>query len=83
MEYVCPDLVKRVEKRRREEAMNQAECWRLLRRTGIDRRGWLSIQVCRLLCQLGRLLITLGRRLESYGSPSPDRSRSEPSTVPA
>lgn len=49
------------------EVMIWRESCRLLRAAGIDQRGWLARGVCWLLCQLGRLLVTLGRRLQRYG----------------
>jgi len=52
---------------RLEEELCQAETRRLLREAGIDRRGWLARPGCWLLCQVGRLLVALGRRLEQYG----------------
>ena len=52
---------------RLEEELRQAETRRLLREAGIDRRGWLARPGCWLLCQVGRLLVALGRRLEQYG----------------
>lgn len=47
-----------------EEALRAAERNRLLREAGIQRQGWLSRQGCWLLCQLGRLLVALGQRLQ-------------------
>ena len=51
------------------EVMVWCETRRLLRAAGIDQRGWLSRGGCWLLCRLGRLLVTLGRRLQRYGQP--------------
>jgi hypothetical protein len=65
------ELSKLVEDARRADERRQAEHWRLLRRVRGDHRGWLSKQGCWLLCQLGRMLVRVGRRLERYGAPQP------------
>lgn len=52
-----------------EEVLRRAEIRRLLREAGIDQRGWLSRQVHWLSCQLGRLLVALGQRLQRIESP--------------
>ena len=49
-----------------EETLREAETRRMLRQSGIDRRGWLLRQGCWLLCGVGRLLVILGRRLQQY-----------------
>jgi hypothetical protein len=69
--YVHPDLQKRVEDRRRQEAMRVAETWRLLRQARAQRPARLSRPGCWLLCQLGHLLVRWGRRLQEVGSPQP------------
>jgi hypothetical protein len=69
--YVHPDLQKRLEDRRRLEATRDAENWRLVRLARRQHPGWLSRQGCWLLCQTGRLLVQLGRRLQAYGAPQP------------
>ena len=51
-----------------EETLREAETRRLLRQASIDRHGWLFRQGCWLLCQAGRLLVILGRRLQEYGT---------------
>jgi len=71
MLYMHPDLAKRAEDRRRGEAMRYAETWHLLRQAKARRKGWLSRQGCRLLCQSGGLLVKLGRRLQKVGAPQP------------
>ena len=69
--YVHPDLQKRVEDRRRQEAMRVAETWRLLHQARAQRPTRLSRSGCWLLCQLGHLLIRWGRRLQEVNSPQP------------
>ena len=66
--YAHPELLKRMSDLRRQEAMRRAEHWRLVRLATGSRPGWLSRQGCWLLCQLGRTMVGLGRRLEGYGS---------------
>lgn len=51
---------------RAEERVSQARSRALVRRLGAGRQGGLSRSGCRLLCQLGRLLVALGRRMERY-----------------
>ncbi len=66
MMFPNPDLYKRIAEERMRDCLRQAEVRRLLREAGIDQRGWMARQSCRLLCQLGHLLVALGRRLERY-----------------
>jgi hypothetical protein len=70
MELPCvhPDLHGVMGSLHRREAMRRAEAWRLLRQAGLQRRGWLPRPGCWLLCQLGRLLVRAGRRLQEFGS---------------
>lgn len=56
---------------RASEAPRLAARQRLLREAGLARQGWFFRQRCRLLCQLGRLMIAAGRRLEQGGLPQP------------
>ena len=60
--YEHPDITRVAEAQRYEMLLHDAETWRLQRR-------WLLERSCRLLHRLGRILVTLGRRLESYESP--------------
>lgn len=71
--YMHPDMQKRVQDGRRQEAMRQAEVWRTLHqgRARASRPGWLYGQRCWLLCQLGRLLVRVGQQLEGYGLSQP------------
>ena len=67
MIFPNPDMGRRVMEERMRDRLHQAEAHRLLREAGIDQWGWLARQGCRVLGQLGRLLVALGRRLERYG----------------
>lgn len=69
MMYTHPDLCKRVKDQRRQDLMRQAERWRLLRTAQSHRRYRPLRLACRLLYQLGHLLVQLGQRLEAYGAP--------------
>jgi len=69
MLYINDYLAKKIAAMRVEEARRRLEVRCLLREAGIDRRGWVSRQSSWALCQLGRLLVALGRRLERYGLP--------------
>ena len=69
MLYVHPDLDTRREMRRREEAIRQAETWRMLHQASRSRGGWLLRQNCRLLCRLGHGLVRMGLWLQNQGSP--------------
>ena len=58
-------------KARHEERLRRAEIRRQVREAGVRRRGWLSRQGCWLLCQVGRLLMVVGARLQRrYQVPS-------------
>lgn len=52
-----------------QEALRRTESRRLLRQAGIERRAWFARQTCWILCQLGRLLVGRGRRLEQVAAP--------------
>ena len=69
MDYVHPDLYKRMNDRRRKEAEGQAESWRLLRQARAGRSRWLPRPGCWLLRQLGHMLVKVGRWLQAYASP--------------
>ncbi len=49
-----------------EERVSEARSRALVRRLSAGQRGSLSRSSCRLLCQLGRLLVAMGRRMERY-----------------
>jgi hypothetical protein len=68
MLYVQPDLYARSETRRRQEATDQAETWRVLHRANWKRRGWFLRQNRLMLCRLGRGLVSVGLWMESQGS---------------
>jgi hypothetical protein len=61
-----PDLffAKYLTQMRVDEALRQAERARWLREAGIHRPGWLARQYHWRLCQLGRLLVSLGQSLQ-------------------
>ena len=49
-----------------EERVSEARSRALVRRLSAGQRGSLSRSIYRLLCQLGRLLVAMGRRVERY-----------------
>lgn len=49
-----------------EERLGEARSRALVRQLSAGQRGVLSRSGCRLLCQLGRLPVALGRRMERY-----------------
>ncbi|MGD2040437.1 MAG: hypothetical protein PVH11_06405 [Anaerolineae bacterium] len=49
---------------RLEEAQHKQELAKQLTEAGIDQRGWLARQSCRVLCQLGAQLVAFGESLE-------------------
>ena len=53
----------------RKEQFEEAAQSRMLHQAGVDTRGWTAVQMCRAICGIGRLLISLGRRLEHFGEP--------------
>ena len=63
----CPSLEwhYRVERERREDMRRDVVRWRLLKQ--VARPSVLIRQGCRLLCQLGRWMVGLGRQLQQYG----------------
>lgn len=52
-----------------EEAQRRAKARRMVLQVGMLHRPWLSRQGCWLLCQMGHLLVAMGRRLEQCGLP--------------
>ena len=69
--YMHPDMQKRVQDGRRQEAMRQAEDWRVLHQGKAGRSSWFHERGCWLLCQLGHLLVWVGQQLEGYGLSQP------------
>jgi hypothetical protein len=56
-------------KLRVEDTRRQAEMSRALRDAGVVRQPWLTRRSCRVLCQLGRKLVTVGERLKQFDVP--------------
>ena len=52
----------------------EVETWRLLRNSGLDRRGLLSHAACGLVCGLGRLLVRTGESLQRAVSAEASRT---------
>jgi hypothetical protein len=67
--HVHPDLHERMGHIKRQEALRSAQAWRLARLATAQHPGWFRRQECWLLCQLGRAMVRLGRRLLEYGTP--------------
>lgn len=56
--------------RRLQDERHNFEALRLSRKArlaGALPQGWMARQGCWLLCQMGRLLVAMGLRLEQYG----------------
>lgn len=68
---------------RRQTYLDEAAVDRLARAAGLDRRGPLHKAVCHVLCELGRLLVAFGHRLEGLGAPSLPHSGPSPEAVTA
>jgi hypothetical protein len=66
-----PYVYKRMNDHRRRDAERYAENWRLMRLAKPARAWTLPKSGCWLMCQLGQLLVRLGRRLQGYASPQP------------
>ena len=49
-----------------EERLGEARSRALVRQLSAGQQGVLSRSGCRLLCQLGRFMVALGRRMERY-----------------
>jgi hypothetical protein len=67
MDYIHPDLQKRIFDRQRHDAETYAANWRLAQGTQ-QQLGWLGQRRCWLLCQIGRLLVWSGQRLQRYSA---------------
>jgi hypothetical protein len=52
-----------------ERLQRRAETRSLLRQAGLMQPSWLDHQRSWLLCQLGRGLVAMGKRLEQHGLP--------------
>jgi hypothetical protein len=68
MDYMHPDLQKRMFDRQRHEAEAYAANWRLVQSARRGWSGWLDRQRCWLLCRIGQVLVWSGRRLQRYGA---------------
>jgi hypothetical protein len=66
MSYMEFRLAEELMKMRKEGAQQWSESRLLLRQANLVRPSWLSQRRCWLLCQLGRMLVVLGERLERY-----------------
>ena len=55
------DVIVKAEQRR--DVLREIETSRLLRRAGIDQRGWLRVQADKASCRLGEILVAVGGRL--------------------
>jgi hypothetical protein len=66
MDYMHPDLQKRIFDRQRHDAETYAANWRLLQ--GTQELNWLGQQRCWLLCQVGRALVWSGHQLQRYSA---------------
>lgn len=63
------DAVHRIRQEERKDLLRQAARWRLLRDAELLPEMWIKRSACRLLCQIGRALIALGKQLEQYDQP--------------
>lgn len=61
-------MAKTIMEIRFEEAQCKAGSEELLRQAGLEPRDWFSRQGCWLLCQMGHLLVALGKQLMSFGA---------------
>jgi hypothetical protein len=66
MSYMEFRLAEELMEMRREGAQQWSGSRQLLRQANLIRPSWFSRQRCWLLCQLGRMLVALGERLERY-----------------
>ena len=61
-QYTCEEI--------RKDQLLDAQRERELREAGVDSRGWVSFQACRMLCSLGHRLVILGQWMERrFGAP--------------
>jgi hypothetical protein len=54
-----------------DRVLEKAESRKLLRQVGIEPQGWFSQQRCWLFCQIGHLLVAMGKQLQHYALPQP------------
>lgn len=54
----------------RHDELREIETSRLLRRAGVDQRGWLRVQADKASCRLGEVMMTVGGRLMCHESKS-------------
>jgi len=47
----------------RQDRLQAAQTKLLLEQAGVDQRGWLTRQMCELVCGMGRLMIAVGQML--------------------
>lgn len=66
-----PDALVKIEAQKRHEAIHRAKLRHMMREALSNQPSWTKKQSCWLLCQLGRLLVSLGQQLERYGTPQP------------
>ena len=66
MSYMEFRLAVELMEMRKEGAQQWSGSRLLLRQANLVRPSWFSRQRCWLLCQLGRMLVALGERLERY-----------------
>ena len=52
-----------VKAEQRNDALREAETSRLLRQAGVGRPGWLRVQVDKVECRVGGVLVDLGGRM--------------------
>jgi hypothetical protein len=66
MSYMEFRLAEELMEMRKEGAQQWSRSCHLLRQAKLVRPSWVSQRRCWLLCQLGRMLVALGERLERY-----------------
>ena len=54
----------------RGDRLRAAQTKLMLERAGVERRGWVAQQACRLLCGAGRVLVAVGERMICEASES-------------
>jgi hypothetical protein len=56
--------VLKVSKSREREITRKAEANHRLRQAGVEQRGWMAQQACKLVSAAGGMMVALGRRME-------------------
>jgi hypothetical protein len=74
MNLIHHEVAKCITEERIRNHLRDTETKRLLLQIGMAQRSRLSHRLLRVVTTLGRLLVTLGRQLESYGISSLDVS---------